>query len=101
MKILLVLLLLVSCGKVVDVQVPKKIDVGVGPDFAGAIKLCDERYGVKTLESEACFKDYRQYTQIKLSADPGSVLNYCQAKYTTQTEIDQCELDLNNLLGNK
>lgn len=96
MRVLL-LFLLASCGKV-DLKVDKIDPVLFGPDFEKAIKICDERYGVKTAEAEQCFKDYRTFFSPKVILDAGSVTKYCAAAYTDPIEIQNCETNLTSLI---
>jgi len=99
MKTLKILLLisLIACGKPLRVEVRTPEGINFGPDFRGALELCDSRYGYRSLESEECFNDYRTYFQIKLSLDLDSITQYCQ-KYPTEEERQTCEENLLEML---
>lgn len=95
---LLILLLIVSCGKIkVETNLPKKIEFG--PDFAQAISICDERYGKGTVDSEACFQDYRSFLSPKISFDFASINTFCKGRYTTPEELKGCEDDLLSIIS--
>lgn len=87
------LLLLISCGKLVDVQVPSKIKIG--PDYESASDFCDRRYGYKTEESESCFLDYRNYFKV-LSAGPTITVEQFCSQYTDPVQKAACEDNLNS-----
>lgn len=97
MRLPMLCLLLSSCGKLVDVQIPKKIDITYGPDFTTASKLCDERYGYKSLEAERCFQDYRTYLKLLSSVGNIDIVQFC-SKYDTEVEQAACEENLNDFL---
>lgn len=91
MKKILILFLLVSCGKV-DHNVKTK-DVGgtvsFGPNFQAAAQFCDERYGTKTEEAERCFKDYREFYKVKIDVE-----TFCESQYTNEQDILFCQNDM-------
>lgn len=98
---LVVLILTSACG--IDFKIkeslPRKIETFVGPDFEKAALFCDNRYGYKTLESEKCFKDYRNFLQVKVGVDADAVANYCSDRFPNdQQALDQCEDDINDLI---
>lgn len=98
MKILL-LLLLVSCGKIkVETSKLETGPVNYGPDFKAATEICDTRYGVGTIESEECFKDYRSYMSPKISFDLGSITDFCNKTYKNDVEISGCAEDILSII---
>lgn len=98
-RCLLICILASSCGMKVKTDIPKKFEVEFGPAFAKGAQFCDDRYGKGTTEAEACFLDYRKFTELRVSADPATLVEYCKSKYTVQQEIDQCEDDLHDLIN--
>lgn len=97
MKYLIILMFLANCG--LKLKHEGEPTVKVSPDFEGAAKFCDERYGEKTEEAEACFKDYREYTNIKVSLDLEVIEEFCAKNYDIPQERIGCENDLIELLG--
>lgn len=99
MKKVIILLLLVSCGKIkidtkpIKVEKPGPLNVYVGPDFKAAAQFCDDRYGFKTEQSELCFMDFRNYLSLSVQADADLIQNYCDGRFTENTEIEQCLID--------
>lgn len=99
MKHLLVLFIMVSCGKIiVDTNIPDNITFG--PDFQKAIEFCDNRYGINSEESEECFNDYRLFLSPRIQLDLASINTFCKGRYTTEEEIAACENDLLNIINN-
>lgn len=95
--IILLSILLVSCGKIkVETQVPT--DFKVGLDFQAASDFCDTRYGVGTEASEECFLDYRQFFSPKLKIDFTSIENFCKTNYTNEEDILGCQTDLLDII---
>ena len=88
-----VLFLLISCGKV-QVQTSPIPPLTIGPDFEKAINVCDSRYGINTVDSEACFLDYRTYLSPKIGINFNSLTSYCQTVYSNPIDIKGCESDL-------
>jgi hypothetical protein len=100
---IILLLNLTSCGvkiKGLD-NIKPEVNAKVGPDFEGAANFCDERYGYKTAESEACFEDYRDYFDVEVKLDVLSINKFCEEAYTDQEEIDTCIKDLIGVMTNK
>jgi len=99
MKNIIILLLVVSCGKLkidtkpVKIENPGPLNVYVGPDFKAAAEFCDNRYGVKTEASEECFMDFRNYLSLTVSADTELVADYCGGRFTETADIEQCKID--------
>ena len=98
--LILFLTLLVSCGVKHTVQFKEtKLGVDVSPDFKKGAEMCDERYGYKTPEAELCFKDFRKYFSIEISATPEGIENYCEETYTDPVEIQECQDSLGEFFG--
>lgn len=99
MRYLILLTLLVSCGKIrVETNVPKQVTFG--PNFEQAAKFCDERYGQSTIEAEDCFKDYRTFLSPKVTLDLASIQTFCKGSYSTPEDIKGCEADLLDIIKN-
>jgi hypothetical protein len=126
MKLLLLLTLLVSCGKIkheikapksikveapeeIKVDVPEEIKVDapeipenitVGPDFEKAALFCDNRYGVLTDAAEECFYDYRNYYKVNVKLDINSIIEFCEQSYGEGEEATEaCIEDLITLFN--
>jgi hypothetical protein len=100
MKYIIFLVMITSCG-IKHEHTVKGIDgttIKFGPDFAAAAKLCDDRYGYKTPESEACFEDYRNYTAIKVELDLSGIEEFCNKVYIDQEDVTTCAQDLLEIL---
>ncbi|MCK9370511.1 hypothetical protein M0R04_11425 [Candidatus Dojkabacteria bacterium] len=94
-KLILFSLLLCSCGKIkVETNKLESDPVNFGPDFKAASEICDARYGVKTQESDDCFKDYRTYLSPKISFDLGSITDFCNKTYANPSDVSGCTDDL-------
>jgi len=98
MKFLLILTLLISCGKIEHkIKGEAKVDVPTNisfqPDFEKAAKFCDDRYGVKTQASEECFDDFRNYYELEVKVDLSAITDFC-SKYDTQESINNCTNEL-------
>jgi hypothetical protein len=75
--------------------VPDKTTSTIGPDFVAASRFCDERYGQGTVQAEDCFRDFRQYSNIKVELDLKSILEFCKDAYpNSQADLDACYKDL-------
>ena len=108
-----VITLLTSCGKIKheirgvpsNYKIDAPHDFSLGPDFEKAAKVCNSFYGKKTAEAEACFKDYRNYTKLKIAIDLDSIKLFCKESYNVEEEYKSCISDLvtliNSLLGGK
>jgi hypothetical protein len=100
MKYIILLVLIISCG-VKHEHTIKGFDgtsVNFGPNFNDAANICDNRYGYKTKESEDCFKDYRDYTSIKIVLDLSGIEEFCNKTYIDQEEVTACAQDLLEIL---
>ncbi len=102
----LLLLLIVSCGKIKVETTPVKVEtnlpksIGFGPDFQKAADFCDERYGKDTTESEDCFKDYRTFLSPKIAFDLANLDSFCNGRYTAIDDVKSCEDDLLSIISN-
>ena len=96
---ILIFLLLTSCGKVkVTTDLPDQVKFG--PNFEEASLFCDNRYGYQTVESEACFQDYRTFLSPKITLDLASIRTFCKGSYSDQEEIEECEKDILAIIKN-
>lgn len=100
MKYLIILSLLVSCGKIkiepkpIEVKTDIPESIAFGPDFAKAAEFCDARYGANSVESESCFEDYRRFLSPKLQVDFGSINQFCKSNYAAPQDILACEQEI-------
>lgn len=91
---------LTSCGMKVkgldsleNINIKAPEDFTLGADFKKVAEFCDDRYGKKTLEAEACFKDYRDFYKLEISFDVTAFEDYCSQSYAGD-DIDSCIDDL-------
>ena len=110
MRLLIISLLFISCGKIkiepkpikvdkiqVETNIPDKIEFG--PNFESASQLCDTRYGANTPASDDCFDDYRNFYSPQIRFDFASISNFCDTRYTTIEDVAGCEKDLIDIIS--
>lgn len=91
------LILLSACSFTLKHKgIPDNINVTAGPDFEKAAKFCDDRYGASSDAAESCFKDYRDYTKIKVEFDMSSLQDFCYKAYTVTDDQTKCITDITN-----
>lgn len=107
MKYILLALLMTSCGKLkVEAEIPNteqtvEATIRIDIPYKEVAEFCDERYGIKTEDSESCFEDYRNFLQIEFKIDEditAQLPTACATAYSTPEEISLCETELALLL---
>ena len=89
-----------GCGAKFDHKVTglENSTVHVDLGFAEAMKVCDQRYGYKTPEAEACFRDYRNFTKVTFGLDLSAITKFCESSYPDDpVAIRNCSQDLIDL----
>lgn len=81
----------------VETDIPESI--ALEPNFEKAIKVCDNKYGVGTIEAEDCFQDFRNFYSPRLTIGLDSIVNYCLNRFTEESDIVECESDLLDILS--
>lgn len=98
--------LVISAPDIKDakITVDMPTDIKLGPDFEGVAKFCDDKYLPDLEASEACFRDYRDFYQIKVGLDLDAIIDFCGANYDDAVSTEECIEDLisviDNALGN-
>jgi hypothetical protein len=80
----------------VQTDIPDKINLE--PDFENAMRVCDERYGAKTKESEECFEDFRNYYKTSFGLDLSGIIEFCEDRYNLEEEQELCQDELLNII---
>ena len=92
MRSLLIIAILSGCG--FTLRHSGNVQADIGPDFVGAAKFCDDRYGAGTAEAESCFQDYRDYTKIRVVLDIQAIQDFCNKNYTDSVAQAKCVSDV-------
>ena len=67
-----------SCGIDHEIKGLEDTKIDIGPDYEGMARFCDNRYGFKTEEAEACFYDLRTYYNIEFSFNFDLAVKFCK-----------------------
>jgi len=97
--VMIVLFLMGGCGSKHKVNGKVEIDpkpisvapvqVEIVPNFRDASNLCDERYGIDTEESDACFEEILNFFDSTVTIN-----DFCQDQYESEEDIQDCRDDL-------
>jgi len=102
MKLLILILLLSSCGKLDintkpikgDIKTTSKVVLDDG--YIRLIKFCDKRYGKDTEESKECIKDGLLYRQVQVNVTGEiDIPVLCEQSLGNQ---DDCIADISDLI---
>lgn len=80
------------------IDAPEAIELG--PDFEKAANFCDNRYLPDFDAAESCFEDYRTFYAIKVTLDLTGILDFCEANYSNNQDVEECISDLTDILNN-
>lgn len=114
MKYLITLTLLCSCGMDIggleslenieangEIKTDLPENIAFEPDFEKAIKVCDNKYGKGTEESDECFKDFRNYYKTTVGFDFSGIIEFCEERYDTELEVDACQDELLDIVDSQ
>ena len=98
MKMLILILLIGSCAKHSINGIPNSFNVKVDPveikvDVETASAICNERFGLNTVDSNKCFMSYLNFLDAEISLDLESIEQYCSNRKTNE-QVDKCVNDL-------
>lgn len=82
------------------IKVDMPTDITLGPDFEKTAAFCDGRYPDNSAAAEACFKDYRDFYQIKVGLDLDAIIDFCGTTYDDTLSSEECIRDLIDVIDN-